>query len=209
MGWGAVAALCPQKTLELGAERNRASFAEYLERELEALTHAFAAGAGSHARLCGGGVAAEAEGPSLAVEGRDYVAAFSGCVWLPCSGRVHSACLLGVVRLAALTWLHKVVQACCPTTCHLPWRPPCAACSRQQHSRLQVLGMPRQGPCALPLSAGTLASVPAGTLLSSSACAEQRAAAPRLTGLPQPAPQPMNSCAGQRALSPSRARALP
>ena len=123
MGWGAVAALCPQKTLELGAERNRASFAEYLERELEALTHAFAAGAGSHARLCGGGVAAEAEGPSLAMEGRDYVAAFSGCVWLPCSGRVHSACLLGVVRLAALTWLHKVVQACCPTTCHLPWRP--------------------------------------------------------------------------------------
>ncbi|KAK9844087.1 hypothetical protein WJX81_004254 [Elliptochloris bilobata] len=74
----AIAVLCPQKTLELGAERNRASFADYLERELSALTRSFPSGGGRYERLCGGGVAAEQGGPSLAVEGRDYVAAFSG-----------------------------------------------------------------------------------------------------------------------------------
>lgn len=83
MGCGAIAVLCPQKTLELGAERNRASFADYLERELAALGRTFPCG-GRHERLCGGGVAVELGGPSLAVEGRDYVAAFSGCV-SPCS----------------------------------------------------------------------------------------------------------------------------
>ena len=80
MGSGSIAVLCPQKTLELGAERNRASFSEYLERELGALTRAFATGRGRYVRLCGGGVAAEDGGPSLAVEGRDYLAAFTGSV---------------------------------------------------------------------------------------------------------------------------------
>ena len=83
MGRGAIAVLCPQKTLELGAERNRASFADYLERELAALGRTFPSG-GRHERLCGGGIAVELGGPSLAVEGRDYVAAFSGCD-SPCS----------------------------------------------------------------------------------------------------------------------------